>query len=85
MPIPSNQIFMSFSVARWGHAGYGFEYPVKVGKIGKTGFTADFCNILIGFHKFSLRIHNSCNVYILNYCTVGMPFKFPAQIIGTDI
>ncbi len=78
MPIPSNQIFMSFFVAGWGHAGYGFKYSVKVSQIGKTGFTAYFRNIFIGFHKFSLCIHNSCNVYILNHRAVCMPFKFSA-------
>lgn len=85
MSIPSYQIFMCFSVSGWCHSGYRFEYPVKMGQIRKPGLTADFCNILVGFHKFSLCIHNSGDIYILDYCAVGVAFKFTAQIIRADI
>lgn len=85
MSIPSYQIFMCFPVSRWCHPGYGFKYPVKMGQIRKTGFTADFRNILVGFHKLSLCIHNSGDIYILDHCAAGVAFKFAAQIIRADI
>lgn len=53
--------------------------------VGKSRFFADFRDILVRLHEFSLGVHNAGDVDILDDRAVGAAFKLPAQIILADV
>ena len=68
-----------------GEPGDRAVHPVKMCHIGKAHNLADFRDALIRFHKQPLGMSHTQAINILNNGTVGVFFKFPAQIIRTEI